>query len=60
MTIDQHIKLLNLYKKKVAGELYESMVSSLRLEAKIELDNSYVKDLPTNDIQEFINELNLL
>lgn len=60
MTIDQHIKLLNLYKKKVAGELYESMVSSLRLEAKIELDSSYVKDLPTNDIQEFINELNLL
>lgn len=60
MTTEHYKQLLSLYKMKVAGELTENIVSSKRLEAKKELDRSYVMDQPTDDIKEFINELNLL
>jgi len=60
MTLQHYSILLALYKKKVSGNLTEKEVSDARLKAKIEFDMAFVKNQPTNDIQEYINELNLL
>lgn len=60
MTTEHYKQLLSLYKMKVAGKLTENIVSSKRLEAKKELDRSYVMDQPIDDIKEFINELTIL
>lgn len=60
MTTDHYKTLVTLYKKKVSGNLTDKEVSDALLKAKIEFDMAFVKNQPTNDIQEFINELNIL
>ena len=60
MTTDQYKTLLSLYKWKIKGESVDDELSRLKLKAKIELDSVFINEKSPEDIQEFINELELL
>ena len=60
MNIEHYKKILSLYKRKVQGIDIFAELKELHQEALFELDKLIVNSQSTNEVEEYINELNTL
>lgn len=60
MTTEQHKTLLSYYKSIVKGNDNSTELKQELINARVQHNEQTVKNLPTEDIQEYITELNTL